>query len=49
MFEGTIYDHAILAWSGRELNTITVYDQGSQIPIAIIGKRQITDGFHCFR
>lgn len=45
MFEGTIYDHAILAWSGRELNTISVYDQGSQTPIAIITYKYNDQGY----
>jgi len=45
MFEGSIYDHATLAWSGRELNTITIYQQGSQVPVGIITYKYNDQGY----
>ena len=45
MFEGAIYDHATLEWSGRELSRITVYQLGSYVPVAIMTYKYNDQGY----
>ena len=36
LFEGSTYNYATLEWQGRELSKITVFQQGSAVPVVVI-------------
>jgi RHS repeat-associated protein len=45
LFEGSIYTYATLEWQGRELSKITVYQQGSYVPVAIMTYKYNDQGY----
>ena len=45
MFEGSIYTYATLEWQGRELSKITVFQQGSYVPVVVISYKYNDQGY----
>ncbi|MBU1020063.1 MAG: DNRLRE domain-containing protein [Firmicutes bacterium] len=45
LFEGSIYTYATLEWQGRELSKITVYQQGSYVPVVVISYKYNDQGY----
>jgi RHS repeat-associated protein len=45
LFEGAIYTYATLEWQGRELSKITVFQQGSAVPVVVISYTYNDQGY----
>jgi hypothetical protein len=45
LFEGSIYTYATLEWQGRELSKITVFQQGSAVPVVVISYTYNDQGY----
>lgn len=45
IFDGVVYHHADLSWSGRALSEIKIYTAGSSVPIGVITYRYNDQGY----